>query len=101
MADKANGSRIAEHKVRKRYRFGRLWIVGTHYHTDEGQVRYADLAGVLGDDKADGGPPHAARYITADADPYRLPSMDLEHLIFEFDAYRAYLQGALGPETLR
>jgi peptidoglycan/xylan/chitin deacetylase (PgdA/CDA1 family) len=94
-------SRIAEREVRQRYRSGRLWIVGTHYNTDQGKVRYADLVGIPGDDEADGGPPYAARYITADADPYRLPSMDLEYLIFELDAYRAYLQGAVGPETRR
>lgn len=92
-------SRIAENEVRKRYRFGRLWIVGTHYKTDEGEIRYADLVGILGDDEVDGGPPYAARYITEDSDPYRLPSMDLEYLIFEFDAFRRYLQGALEPET--
>ena len=71
-------SRIAENEVRKRYRFGRPWIVGKHYNTDEGEIRYADLVGILGDDEADGGPPHAARYITADTDPHCLPSMDLE-----------------------
>lgn len=93
-------SRISENEVRQRYRFGRLWIVGTHYKTDEGEIRYADLVGVLGDDEVDGGPPYAARYITEDSHPYRLPSMDLEYLMFEFDAFREYLQGALAPQTL-
>jgi peptidoglycan/xylan/chitin deacetylase (PgdA/CDA1 family) len=91
-------SRVAEEEVKKRYRFGRLWTVGTHYNTDEGEIRYADLVGVPGADEADGGPPHAARYITRDCDPYRLPSMDLEHLIFEYDAFRKYLEGALDPD---
>jgi len=95
----ATWSRVAETEVRKRYRFGRLWIVGTHYKTDEGPIRYADLVGIKGDDEADGGPPIAARYITLDADPYRLPSMDLENLIFEYDAFRAYLQGAMEPDA--
>jgi peptidoglycan/xylan/chitin deacetylase (PgdA/CDA1 family) len=88
-------SRLAEDEVKKRYRFGRLWIIGPHYHTEAGKVRYADLVGVPGPDELDGGPPHAARYITKEADPYRLPSMELEHLIFQYDAFRAYLQGAL------
>ena len=97
----ATWSRIAENEVRKRYRFGRLWIVGTQYNTDEGEIRYADLVGISGDDEVDGGPPYAARYITKDSDPYLLPSMDLENLIFEYDAFREYLQGALEPETLQ
>jgi hypothetical protein len=92
-------SRIAEYQVKTRYRFGRLWIVSVHYHTDEHQIRYADLVGGPGDDEADGGPPHSARYITLLSDPYRLPSVDLEHLICEFDAYQEYLLGALEHDT--
>jgi peptidoglycan/xylan/chitin deacetylase (PgdA/CDA1 family) len=88
-------SRLAEDEVKKRYRFGRLWIIGAHYHTEAGEVRYADLVGVPGPDELDGGPPNAARYITEESDPYRLPSMELECLIFQYAAFRAYLQGAL------
>ena len=69
-------SRQAEEEVAKRYRFGRLWIVGSEY-------------------EADGGPPKAARYITKDSHPYRLPSMEIQGLIYEFDAFRSYLEGAL------
>ena len=89
-------SQLAEDEVRKRYRFGRLWVTGSHYETEEGQIRYADLVGVPGADEADGGPPIAARYITRHSHPYRLPSMELECLIYEYDAFRSYLQGALG-----
>ena len=74
---------VAEREAKKRYRSGRLWIIGTHYDTGEGRVRYAELVGVAAEDEADGGPPHAARYITRDSDPYRLPSMELEHLIYD------------------
>ena len=88
-------SQVAEHEVKKRYRFGRLWIIGAHYDTGEGQVRYADLVGDPGDDEEDGGPPVAARYITLQTHPYRLPSMELEYLIFEYDAFRDYLLKAL------
>ena len=88
-------SRIAENEVKKRYRFGRLWIIGSHYETDEGPIRFADLTGVPGPDEEDGGPPHAARYITRDSDPYRLPSMEIERLIYSFDAFQRYLAGAL------
>ena len=88
-------SSVAEIEVKKRYRFGRLWIIGSYYQTETGHVRYADLTGCPGSDEDDGGPPFAARYITPDTDPYRLPSMDLEHLIYEHDAFRAYLEGAL------
>ena len=62
---------------------------------DGKKTRYADLVGVPGTDEADGGPPHAARYITRDSDPYRLPSMEINALIFEPEAFRRYLEGAL------
>ena len=88
-------SRIAEVEVKKRYRFARLWIIGAHYNTDEGQIRFADLVGSAEDDAPDGGPPVSTRYITRRSDPYRLPSMELEYLIYEFDAFRGYLEGAL------
>ena len=92
-------SRVAEAEVKKRYRFARLWIIGTHYQTEAGPVRYADLVGVPGPDEADGGPPFAARYITPESDPYRLPAMELEYLIYDYAAFRAYLQGALPPSA--
>jgi hypothetical protein len=49
---------------------------------------------VPGPDEADGGPPKAARYITRETDPYRLPSMDLDHLIQDPEAFRRYLEEA-------
>ena len=88
-------SSLAEQEVKKRYRFGRLWIIGSEYSVDGEPVRYADLVGVEGPDEADGGPPHAARYITRDSDPYRLPAMEIQALIHEPDAFRRYLEGAL------
>jgi peptidoglycan/xylan/chitin deacetylase (PgdA/CDA1 family) len=88
-------SQLAEDEVKKRYRFGRLWITGAHYETEEGQIRYAERVGVPGADEADGGPPTAARTITRHSHPYRLPSMELECLIYEYDAFRSYMQGAL------
>jgi peptidoglycan/xylan/chitin deacetylase (PgdA/CDA1 family) len=93
-------SRVAENEVTKRYRFGRLWIVGAHYETDQGSIRYADLVGVPGADEDDGGPPFAARYITQHSDPYRLPSMDFEYLIYEYDAFQRYLEGALETKCM-
>ena len=89
-------SSVAEQKVKERYRFGRLWIVGTHYHADGEAIRYADLVGVAGEDEADGGPPHAARYISRGSDPYRLPSMEIQRaLIYSPAAFRSYLAGAV------
>jgi len=41
------------------------------------------------------GPPRAACYIAARSDPYRLPLMELECLIFDYEAFRGYLQGAV------
>ena len=89
-------SSVAEKIVMDRYRFGRLWIVGPEYQVDGKTTRYADLVGVPGDDEPDGGPPQAARYITRDSNPYRLPSMELQRLVYQPDAFRAYLEGALG-----
>ncbi|MBT4099157.1 MAG: polysaccharide deacetylase family protein [Gemmatimonadetes bacterium] len=89
-------SSVAEKKVMERYRFGRLWIVGSEYQADGDKIRYAELVGVEGEDEADGGPPMAARYITANTPPYRLPSMEFQApLIHEASAFRAYLEGAL------
>ena len=88
-------SSSAEREVKARYRFGRLWIVGAEYQVDGRTTRYADLVGVPGADETDGGPPHAARYITRAADPYRLPSMEVNALIFAPAAFRQYLEGAL------
>ena len=88
-------SSLAEREVIKRYRFGRLWIVGSEYQADGKPIRYADLVGVEGEDEPDGGPPAAARYITRDTPPHRLPSMELQRLLYEPEAFRAYLRGAL------
>ena len=88
-------SSIAAEEVKKRYRFGRLWIVGSEYRADGKSIRYADLVGITGADEADGGPPHAARYITKNSDPYRLPSMEIQALIHDPEAFRHYLDGAL------
>ena len=90
-------SSIAEAEVKKRYRFGRLWIIGSEYQVDGSPVRYADLVGAGGLDEADGGPPSSARYITKESDSYRLPSMELQSLIHAPEAFRAYLEGAREP----
>ena len=65
--------------------------------TETGPRRFADLAGIAGEDDPDGGPPLAARYVTASTDPHRLPSMDFEYLVHDLDAFRRYLEGALDP----
>jgi peptidoglycan/xylan/chitin deacetylase (PgdA/CDA1 family) len=92
-------SQAAEYEVQKRYRFARLWTIGTHVETDRGKVRFADLAGIPGPDEADGGPPAAARYITKRTHSYRLPAMDLEYLIYNYDAFRHYLMQAREEEA--
>ncbi len=88
-------SSLAEQEVRKRYRFGRLWIDGSIYQADGKPTRYADLVGIPGSDEKDGGPPYSARYITEETDPYKIPSMELEELIHDFDDYRFYLSQAI------
>lgn len=94
-------STAAEAEVRKRYRFGRLWIVGSSYQIDGNEMRFADLVGVPGADEADGGPPSAARYITREYPAHRLPSMEIQGLIYEPDAFRRYLEGALEEQGSR
>ena len=89
-------SSIAEQEVKKRYRFGRLWIVGSMYQADGKPIRYADLVGISGTDEIDEGPPSSARYITEETDPYRIPSMELGKLIYDYDAFRAYLGRSSG-----
>ena len=69
--------------------------MGAEYNVDGQTLRYAELVGVPGPDEADGGPPYAARYITEESDPYRLPSMELGALLYEPEAFRQYLEGAL------
>jgi peptidoglycan/xylan/chitin deacetylase (PgdA/CDA1 family) len=88
-------SSMARDEVARRYRFGRLWITQAYYQVDGKKIRYADLVGVPGEDESDGGPPHAARYITRDMDPYLLPSMEIQALIYEPQAFRRYLKGAV------
>jgi len=88
-------STAAEAEVEKRYRFGRLWIVGSVYQVDGNEMRYADLVNVEGADEPDGGPPAAARYLTEESPRYRLPSMELQALIHEPAAFRRYFEGAL------
>ncbi len=88
-------SSAAEREVMARYRFGRLWIIGAQYEANGKPIRFAELVGVSGPDEADGGPPHAARYITKETHAYRLPSMELTALIHHPDAFRSYLEGAL------
>lgn len=90
-------STAAEAEAKKRYRFARLWITQAMYNCDGGTVRYADLVNVPGDDEPDGGPPIAARYITRDSPSHRLPSMEIQALIYTPEAFRAYLEGALTP----
>jgi len=87
-------SSVARAEVAKRYRFGRLWITQAHYDVDGEKVRYAELVGIDGDDEADGGPPSAARYITKQTDPYLLPSMEIQALIYEAGAFRNYVEGS-------
>jgi len=88
-------SSAAEAAVKQRFRFGRLWIVGSQYNADGQAIRYADLVGVEGEDEEDGGPPYASRYITEQSDPYRLPSMEVTRLIEDIEAARRYLEMAL------
>lgn len=85
---------LAEVEVKARYRFARLWITGQVYWADGQLLKVQDIMGQPGPDEADGGPPLASRYITNASDPYRLPSMGLGYLAYEYDAFRLYLEGA-------
>lgn len=87
-------SKLAEEEVKKRYQFGRLWIIGSNYQSDGKPIRFADLVEANGDDEEDGGPPFESRYITEKTDPFKLPSMELNALIYEYDAFKSYLEYA-------
>ena len=89
-------STVADIEAKKRYRLGRLWIICNKCEIDGKIERYADFVGATGADEADGGPSHAARYITRNTPLFRLPSMELERLIYEPEAFRQYLTLALG-----
>ena len=94
-------STIAEHKVKARYRFGRLWIADNYFLADGQRTAVADLMGVEGEDEDDGGPAKAARYITVgnssmQSHRYRLPGMEIcGCLMNELDQLRHYLLGGL------
>jgi peptidoglycan/xylan/chitin deacetylase (PgdA/CDA1 family) len=88
-------STVADVEARRRYKLGRLWITGDKCEIDGTVERYADFVGVTGPDETDGGPPHAVRYISRSTPRFRLPSMELERLIYEPDAFRQYLMRAL------
>jgi len=91
-------SSVAEKCVMERYRFGRLWFIGSIYQVDGEKMRVAELVGVEGDDEADGGPPMAARYIERHTPTYRLPSVEIQSpLLHSEEAFRAYLEGAISP----
>ena len=85
----------AEAEVKKRYRFGRFWIVGSEYEADGKPIRYAEPAGSWKPDEADGGSSNNTRDITERTDPHRLPSVELQALINDPGAFRSHLEGAL------
>ena len=60
------------------------------WRSDAGFRVHVDVVEQCGD------PPAAALYITKETDSCRLPSMELERLIYEDGAYRRYLEGAPG-----
>lgn len=88
-------SSIAEKEVMKRYRFARLWIVGSEYLADGKKIRYAELACANEEDEKDGGPPKEVRYINKKTNPYRLPAMELEYLIYDYSSFCEYLEDAI------
>ena len=89
-------SASAEKEAKKRYRLGRLWVVGGPVKADGKMIRYADFVGIPGPDENDGGPPYAARYVTKNTSLFKVPSLELERaLIFEPGAFRSSLEMAL------
>jgi len=85
-------SSLAEQEVMKRYTLGRLWIMDSHYQVDGELLRFADLVGDEGEDEIDGGPPMASRYITKHTNPFKIPSVDFEGLIYDYEDFRRYLR---------
>ena len=89
-------SSAADREAKAHYKLGRLWIIGSDCEIDGKIERYADFVNALGPDETDGGPPFVSRYITRDTPLFRLPSMELERLLYAPEAFRRYLLGALG-----
>ena len=88
-------SQVAEDAVKERYRFGRLWIIGSDYQANGEVIKFSQLAGVECDDEDDGGPPFSARFINKKTHPYRLPSMDIQYpLMYGIDKFKRYLDNA-------
>ena len=89
-------STAAAKRVKERYRFGRLWIIGSIMQVAGRKMRVAELLGAAGEDEADGGPPMAARYIERETSAYLLPSVEIQSpLLHTEEAFKAYLEGAL------
>ena len=94
-------STVAAKLVGERYRFGRLWIIGSHYNSDGKTIRFAEISGHAHlPDEGDGGPPAPARYITRETADHRLPSMEIQSpLIYSPEDFRNYLAGACEPSV--
>lgn len=85
-------SASADREAKKRYRLGRLWIVGQPVKVAGQLIPYGEFVGVSGPDEQDGGPPLASRYITKNTPLFKLPSMELEMaLIYKPDQFKQYL----------
>lgn len=94
----ANGttwSSLAEEKVMTRYKLARLWVAGNQCEVNGRFQRFADLVGSLDPDEVDGGPPYSTRYISKASNPYRLPAMEMEALIYEEKKFIQYLEEAI------
>ena len=87
---------IAAKRVKERYRFGRLWLIGSMVQVDGGEMRVAELLGAQGDDEADGGPPMAARYIERGTSAYLLPSIEIQSpLLHTKEAFHCLCHGVV------
>lgn len=88
-------STAASEEAKKRYKLGRLWIIGSQAEVDGETIRHGDFVKSDQPDETDGGPPMHTRYITKDTPRFLLPSLEMQYLIYTPDAFRAYLEGAL------
>ena len=85
---------LGESIVKKHFKTGRLWVANMTYFLGGGkEVPVGEILGAGAVLEAAGGPPMETRYLTRESDPYRIPSLDTNNLVFTSEAMRTWVEG--------